>query len=115
MWLPFTSRTFPGDWTFSSCSSRLFTQGPAAFTSARAVTLRTAPPPPPPPAGPRRRARVQHHQARVVDPAVEIDETALEPGLEARAVAVGGERHGARFRQRAGGGTEGGRAPGVAG
>src|SRR5216684_1225463 len=99
MWLPFTRRTAAGSLILSASSRICLTQGPAAFTLAlrrheagvgqdgRAVR--------------RRGARVEHHQARVVDPAVVVDEAALEFGLQARPVAVGCEPHALRSRQRA--------------
>src|SRR6195256_4389305 len=129
MWLPFTRRTVAGSLILSASSSTCLTQGPAAFTIAFACTVRLPRSPfklaahfpperraPPPPPAPRRhergvgedgravrgrRARVEHHQARVVHPAVVVDEAALEFGLEAGPVAVAGEADALRIRQRA--------------
>src|SRR6266700_2669568 len=74
MWLPFTRRTDAESLILSASSSTCLTQGPAAFTIA---------------------------QARIVHPAVVIGEAALELGLQARPVAVQGEPHALRSRQRA--------------
>ena len=102
MWLPLTSRTRAGPSTRITVSATDPTQGPAALTSARAVTtsrlpLRIQDQPPDFAAlgahafgaGADRGAalggieRIQHDEARIVDPAIRIEKAELVGALRA--------------------------------
>ncbi len=120
MWLPLTRRTrwpaFSPTWRRSTSS----TQGPAAFTMARAETMRDgagpitqlgAPDPAVPACGHqrgpcqdpratnRRIERIENDQPRVIDPAIRIFEAGLELRLECPARKLGRQIEAARFRQ----------------
>src|SRR5882672_6356530 len=94
MWLPFTRRTLAGSFVLSTSSSTCLTQGPAAFTIAAACTVRLSP-------ESSASFATQRPFSRFPDPAVVVDEAALELGLQARAVAVGVQADALRARQRA--------------